>query len=103
MAGEEGADAGAFLADAGQGPGVGDGVGAAAAVLRRHRHAEDVVLLRQRDQVIVEAVLDVAQFLMLAQFLAERLDVGQQSALIRGVHRGLLVLPLAASRSHGAA
>ena len=52
--------------------------------------------LRQRHELIVEAVLDVAQFLVLAQLLAERLDVGKQPALIRGVHRHASVLPLAA-------
>jgi hypothetical protein len=42
---------------------------------------------------MIEAMLDVAEFLVLAQLLAEGIDVGQQSALFRGVHGGLLGVP----------
>ena len=65
-----------------------DGVGPAAAQGRRHRHAEDVVLARQRQHLIVEAMLDVAEFLDGADFLAERLDVVQQPLLIGRNHVG---------------
>src|SRR5262249_48065739 len=93
--------AGPLLADAGERLRIGDGVGAAAAVLGRHRHAEDVVLLRQRDEVMVEAMLDVAHLLVLAQFLAEGIDVGKQALLFRGLHDGLLVCILAGRVSEG--
>ena len=64
---------------------VGDGVGPAAAVLGGDGHAEEVVLLRQRDDLVVEPVLGVAEFLVRADLLAERLDVGEQ--LVRGRRR----------------
>ena len=93
VAGEESAHAGALAADAGQGAGVGDGVGASAAVGRRHRHAQQVVLAGQGNDLVVEAVLDVAQFLDRPEFLAERLDVGQQLSLVSRVHDlGLLTI-----------
>ena len=65
---------------------VGDRVGPAAAVLGRRRHAEEVVLLRQRDDLVVEPVLDVAQFLERADLLAEGLDVGEEFFLVGGGH-----------------
>ena len=65
------------------------GVGLLAAVVHRHRHAQDIELLGPRDDVTVEAVLDVAQFLVSADFQAKRFNIGQQAALIGRVH-GLL-------------
>ena len=50
------------------------------------RHAEDVVLLRQRDDLVVEPVLDVAQLLVRADLLAEGLDVGEQLFPVGGGH-----------------
>ena len=90
VAGEEGAHAGAFAADAGQGAGIGHRVGAAAAVFRGHGHAEQVVLAGQRNDLIVVAMLDVAQLLDGPNFLAKRLDIRKQPLLIRRRHEGLL-------------
>src|SRR5262245_6021780 len=89
MSGEESATAGALAVDAGQRLGVGDGVSPTAAILRRHDHAEQVVLLRQRNEVMVEAMLDVAQLFVFAQLMAEGIDIGEQSALFGGLHHAV--------------
>src|SRR5262249_5404789 len=94
MSGEEGAAAGAFAIDACERAGVGHGVGGAAAVLGRHDHAEQVVFLCQRNQVMVEAMLDVAELFVLAQFLAKGVDIAEQTALFGGMHRGLPPCPV---------
>ena len=44
------------------------------------------MLAGQRQHLVVEAMLDVAQFLDGADFLAKRLDVGEQPFLIGRVH-----------------
>src|SRR5262249_902112 len=69
---------GAFAADAGKGAEVTHRIGPAAAVWLGDVHAEDVVLLRQRQELVVEPVLGVRQLLDRPQFLAERLHVGGQ-------------------------
>ena len=48
------------------------------------------MLLRQRDDLIVERALGVAEFLDRADFLAERLDVGGELGGIEG-HDGFLL------------
>src|SRR5436305_1984296 len=48
-------------------------------------------LARQRDDLVVVAVLDVAQLLDIADLLAERLDVGEQLFLVGGFHGGTLL------------
>ena len=87
MAREKRAHPGPFAADARQGPRIGDRVGAAAAVRRRHRHAENVVLLRQRQDFLVERVLDVAELFNRPNLFAKGFDIGQELLLIGCVHR----------------
>src|SRR5205807_3819840 len=84
--GEEGAHAGPFAANAREGLDVGDGVGAAPAVGGGDGHGEQVVFARQGDDLIVVAVLDVAQLLDRTNLLAERLDVLQQALLVGWGH-----------------
>src|SRR5262249_31754275 len=66
--------------------GVGHRVGAASAVLRGDGHAQQVVLARQREHLVVEAMLDVSEFFDRPDLLAERLDVGQQLFRVRRGH-----------------
>jgi hypothetical protein len=87
VAGEERPNTRPLAADPGQGPQVGHRVGSAAAVLRRGEHPEDVVLLCQRDDLVVEPVLDVAQFLGRADLPTEGVHVGEQLVAVGGGHR----------------
>src|SRR5262249_41424203 len=89
--GEEGAYARPLAADAGQGTDVGDRVRAPAAVRWRQDHAEQIVLARQGEDLVVKAVLDVAQLLDGANLLAERFHVSEEPLLVGRVHeRNLL-------------
>src|SRR6516162_78026 len=88
VAGEKCADAGSFATDASQGAGVGHRVSSAPTVCNRDWHAEDVVFATQHHDLIVEAMLDVAQLLNGPNFLAKRFYIGQQLPAIGGSHRG---------------
>ena len=78
MPGEEGADAGAFATDAGQSFEIREVIRAATAELRLHVDPEQIVFLGQRSELFIEAMLDVAEFFVRSQFLAERLGIGSE-------------------------
>ena len=84
MAGEEGPDAGAFAVDSNQSPGVGQTVDRAAPILLGHRHAEHVVLLRELSDRGIRLVLEIGDLLDRADFLAIRLDVGDELRALFG-------------------
>src|SRR4029079_4449237 len=68
---EESADSGAFAANPCQRLEVAHGISAATAIFRLQVNTEQVVLLRQRYDLIVELPFRVGQFLGWADFLTE--------------------------------
>src|SRR6185437_6023632 len=90
MAGEERPHAGPLAANPSERAGIADGVRAATAVFLRYGHTENVVFAPQRENLIVEAMLDVAQFLNGPNLLAKGLHIGEQLLLIHRSHGVLL-------------
>ena len=66
--------------------GINNGAGPPAPQRLGHGHAEDVVLLGQRQQLIVEFVFEVAQLFVRADFFAEGVDVVEELLLFFEVH-----------------
>ena len=75
VAGEKRPHARPLAADPRQRSGISHGIGPAAAKLGRHGHAQQIVFLGQRDELLVEPMLEVAQFLDGPQLLAEAFDI----------------------------
>ena len=74
------------LPDAGKRLQVGDRIGPPAAVFGRIKHTQDVVLLGERNDLIIESVLDVTEFLVRTDFLAEGVHVVEEFLAVGGGH-----------------
>ena len=78
MTGEQRPQAAAFLSNARQRLQVSHRAGPPSAVLLRYEHAQQVVLLRQWNRLVVKLMLQITELLDRPNLAAKGLDVGEK-------------------------